>query len=626
MIWIVRRFVFVFASLLLAMPIALAAQDAPLPSPLPLEEALNTTPIPVRDRVDLARRLLGVTDIPEPPTSAFGYRAGAQEMFYVTDTTNNRIVSVQATLRVVGEHIYLWVQSDQGDSISDNDLQALADEWDDFIYQGVRDLWGEEDSPGIDGDPRIYALFTDQTGASVAAYFASDNTLPRAVVSTSNEHEMFLFNLDTFDYYTPSEIQSVFAHEFQHMVRDNLQENEETWMNEGFSEFTQAYLYNEQSYAIYDFLFEPDTQLNGWAEESFERGRNYGASNLFLIYFFERYGLDAIRTLSGDSAPRGLQSVDNVLQAMGEPGVDVLFADWVAANITGDYDRLEIGLDTTVYETVYPFDALTLDSTVRQYGTDYYDISSLEGDSITFTVETPELVGVIPVAAPSGEHFWYSNRADMSDTMLTRAFDLTDVTSAAIEYKVWFHFEDEWDYGYLMVSTDGGATWTPLETSNTTTRNPHNTAYGAGYTGTSGGGSDAVWLNERVSLDAYVGQEILLRFETITDDAVNQPGMAIDDIKLAALNYSATFETDDGGWDSAGWIWTNNRMPQRAWVQVIEQLRNETHITRWLIPDDGRTFTMQRDPDADITFLAISALAPVTTVPMPYTITFEPGD
>ncbi len=619
----IRRFVVVCALVVLTLPFSLDAQDAPLP----LDQALNTTPIPVRDRVDLARRLLGVTDIPEPPTSALAYQVGAQETFSVNDTTNNRIVNVDATLRVVGEHIYIWVQTNQGHLVADRDLQRLADAWDDFIYQGVRDLWGEESSPGIDGDPRIYALFSDQTGDGVAAYYASDNTLPRAVVSTSNEHEMFLFNLNAFEYYTPSEVESIFAHEFQHMVRDNLQENEETWLNEGTSEFTQYYLYDDQPFAVYDFLYMPDTQLNSWAEESFERGRNYGASNLFLIYLYERYGLDAIHALSADNAPRGLQSVDNVLESLGEPGVDQFFADWVVANLTGDYSELDIDLESLGYETLYSFDSLTLESDVHQYAADYTDISSVDGDTLTLTVETPEEVGVIPVAAPSGENLWYSNRADMSNTRLTRAFDLTGVTSAAIEYKVWFHFEADWDFGYLMVSTDGGATWTPLETPYTTTNNPHNTAYGHGYTGTSGGGIEAVWVNERVSLDAYAGQEILLRFEMITDDAVNQPGMAIDDIKIAALNYSATFEDDDGGWESEGWIWTNNRMPQRAWVQVIEILRgSDARVTRWLIPDDGRTFTMERDPDAEMTFLAVSGLAPVTTVPMPYTITLTPGE
>src|SRR5690606_33593365 len=80
-------------------------------------------------------------------------------------------------------------------------------------------------------------IFAD---SGTAAYFISDHTYPRAAVSTSNEHEMFFFNLDVLGYdFSLAYIESIVAHEFQHMIRSNLQVNEEYWVNEGFSMFTQ---------------------------------------------------------------------------------------------------------------------------------------------------------------------------------------------------------------------------------------------------------------------------------------------------------------------------------------------------------------------------------------------------
>ena len=76
-------------TLLSTILIAAPVQSAPpAQEPAPGSETLNmiqTTIIPPRDRIDLARRLLGVTNIPEPPTTAHpNYR---WEMLYRSGRT-----------------------------------------------------------------------------------------------------------------------------------------------------------------------------------------------------------------------------------------------------------------------------------------------------------------------------------------------------------------------------------------------------------------------------------------------------------------------------------------------------------------------------------------------------------
>jgi hypothetical protein len=602
-----------------------AAQDA---RPVPLEVALNTTPIPPRDRLELARRLNGVTTIPAPPTTAPAYQIGDHAPFYVSNTSDDEIVQISARLTALSEHLAVWVQDDLAGRIDPAALRALAAAFDDEIYDAVRDLWGEEPSPGIDGDPRIHGLFTDQIGAGAAAYYMGDNTYPRAVVATSNEREMFYFNANTFLYYSPRDVESVVAHEFQHMIRRHVQINEETWMNEGFSTFTQTLLYGTSGSEIYVFLSHPNTQLNAWNEDVSARSANYGASNLFITYFYERYGAHALRELSANAAPRGLQAVDEVLRAMGEPGVELFFADWAVANrvldhsaADGRYGYARVGTDPAWLQAdTYDQYGTPYGGLVSQYGTRYLTLEN-PPDLLEIDVRLPRTVGVVPTQAASGSHFWYSNRADMSDTMLTRAFDLTGVAGATLEFALWYHLEAYWDFGHVMVSTDDGASWHILMSRSMTDQNPFNTAYGAGYTGMSGGGAlQPEWVQERISLDAYTGQPILLRFEVITDDAINQPGLVIDDVRIPEIGYASDFEADDGGWTPDGFIWTDNTMPQRAWVQVIEREDDDVRVTRWMVPDDGTHFTLDLKAD-DIT-VALSGLAPVTTVPMPFQITF----
>jgi immune inhibitor A len=168
-----------------------------------------------------------------------------------------------------------------------------------------------------------------------------------------------------------------------------------------------------------------------------------------------------------------------------------------------------------------------------------------------------------------------------------------------------------------MVSTDDGATWVILDTPHKTLENPHNNAYGPGYTGFSEG-----WLRESVSLDAYTGQEVLLRFEMITDDATTQPGMLIDDVAIPEIGYASDFETDDGGWQPQGWILTNNSLPQQVWVQAVQFVGSDVEVTRWRAVGDA-AWELTLNPGTDQVLLAISPFAPLTTVPMAYELTIS---
>ncbi len=608
------------AALLLVAPAA--AQDDPSADDYPTLAALEASVLPPRDRVNLAERLLGVTEIDPTPTSAPVLKVGDHAVF--TASNDDQVMTIPSTLHVIGAHIYLWVED--GARVNDADLQALADAFDSEVYDAVRNLWGSEATPGVDDDPRVYGLFAYNLGASTAAYFAADNTYPKAVVPTSNEHEMFFFNLDAvggdFDVQT---VASIVAHEFQHMIRNNLQINEETWLNEGLSMFTQAYLFNDLDSSIISFLYAPGNQLNDWHAEPGMRSSDYGAATLFLIYFYQRYGIDAMQQLSADRSPRGLQGVDDVLRGLNQPDVDQFFADWVLANGIDDVDYKDgrygypmLGTlptpPTAADAQAYPF---SYSGSVNQYAADYISLANLAGSStLTIEIDAPEAVGLIPTEAPSGTHFWYSNRGDMSDSRLTRAFDLSGVDKATLNYRLWYDNEEDWDYGYLMVSEDDGATWTPLPTAHTTENDPQHVAYGAGYTGASDG-----WLDESVALDAYAGEQILLRFELITDDAVNRSGLALDDVRVPEIGYSDDFENDGGGdWSAEGWLWTDNRLPQQAWVQVVQQSGSKTaDIQRWLI-DGADTHEVRLVAGADHALIALSPIAPVTTVAMAYTL------
>jgi hypothetical protein len=604
-----------------------AAQEAPPPTPAeyPTWAALDTTPIPAADPLRLAQELRGLTVEPIYPTRAATRQVGEVQAFWVINESEDRTFQVEADLRVVGEHIYLWVE--RGVEVNPADLEAVAAEFDGRIYPAVRAIWGNEPNPGVDGDPRLYALFAYGMGPGVAAYFASRHTYPAIIYPNSNEHEMFFINLDAFGVagLNSLSLKSTLAHEFQHMIRSRIQDNESTYLNEGYSTFTQLYLYGDANAAVW-YLAQPDTQLNTWAESG-NRAAHYGAAQLFITYFYDRFGLEGLQALSNHPG-LGLEAVDGTLRGLGEPGVDEFVAEWVLATLLNDptvgdgryfYPTLPDLPEPDVVRPLREYPA-TVEASARQYGVDYYPLLNLEDRAqLTITLDAPPTTPLIEVQASSGQWLWYSQRGDASSTALTRAFDLTAVTSAALEYNLWFDLEDSWDYGYLQVSTDGGATWAILPTAHTTADNPHGLAYGPGYTGESRG-----WLTEVVPLDAYAGQHIRIRFQVITDDAINQPGMALDDIHLPQIGYSSDFEVDDGGWQAEGWVRIDNVLPQQAWVMLVQRSEAETRLDRWRT-QGGNTWTTGVLPGVDSATLVIMPFAPVTTEAMRYTLSVTAG-
>jgi len=76
----------------------------------------------------------------------------------------------------------------------------------------------------------------------------------------------------------------------------------------------------------------------------------------------------------------------------------------------------------------------------------------------------------------------------------------------------WYSIEEDWDYAYVEISTDGGNTFFSIPGNVTTTSNPHGSNMGNGITGSSGG-----WVEGKFDLGDYAGQQIYLRLRYVTD-------------------------------------------------------------------------------------------------------------
>ncbi|MGC8947460.1 MAG: hypothetical protein ACP5N6_15040 [Anaerolineae bacterium] len=90
-------------------------------------------------------------------------------------------------------------------------------------------------------------------------------------------------------------------------------------------------------------------------------------------------------------------------------------------------------------------------------------------------------------------------------------------------------------------------------------------------------------------------------------------GFALDDIRIPEIGFMDDGEQGDNGWQAQGFIRTNNLLPQRFIVQLIERGR-ETRVRRLPLAEDqtGR-WDIRVGGDTTEAILVVSAVAPVTT-------------
>lgn len=585
------------------------------------ERLLETTEVPVRDLYDLAVRLQGLPpDTPRTinPTGAPDYPIGTRRLFHASNMDTDEEFDLYATLVYKTEHVYMWIE--EGVRFDQEDVIAAAELFEKHTYPTNREFFGSEWTPGIDNDPHISILHARNLGDNTLGYFSGPDEFVSAVRPDSNEMEMFYINMDNTEI-NSDEYHSVLAHEFQHMIHWYNDRNEDTWLNEGFSELTGPLSGFDTSGHEYAFAWQPDNQLNDIDYDAPDYSASYGAAYLFTAYFLDRFGSEATQALVADPE-NGLASVDAVLTQFDARMTHVdLFADWIVANILNDcsvgdgrycyreIDAPYFSTDTSYSAGDYP---VSTSSTVHQYGTDYIEVNG--NQPLTFRFTGSAQVSLVNTTAHSGRYFWWSNRGDDSDMTLTRGFDLSGVSNATLEYWTWYDIEEDWDYAYVEVSTDGGQTWTILQTPSGTGTNPNGNSYGWGYTGKSGGGKDSPqWLHESVDLSAYAGQQVLVRFEYITDEAVNKPGLIVDDIAIPEVGYFSDFEAGDDGWQAAGFIRHANVLPQRWLLQMILYGPETTVHRLALNADQTGEWTIPLDDNTHRAIVTISALAPVTT-------------
>ncbi|PKB63228.1 MAG: hypothetical protein BZY67_01115 [SAR202 cluster bacterium Io17-Chloro-G1] len=552
------------------------------------------------------------------------YRQGRIDTFWLIDLEELKVYQRPFELMLVTPHAYWYLEEDQRFKLQD--LEQSAAIFEETIYPRLTAAFGQEWTPGVDNDPHLNILNGRLKGA--AGYYSSGDEYPEAVSPYGNQREIIYVNLAAYSLNSQPYLE-VLAHEFQHAIHWRADPSEETWVNEGLSELATTIVgYPPRS--IHRFLASGPTSLLHWPLSGVGVRASYGSASLFMHYLVEHHGDPSDIKPLLEQPDDGISGIESYLAGTGRNAdfadFSEVFGNWMAANIldleSGPYSYSNLEVAARTHRFVNP--GATLESTIPQYAPEYLGVSRPDGP-LLLSFHAPAETPLLPVDVGAGG-CWWSNSGDSINTTLTRRLDLSTGSRPTLDYQVWYDLEENWDYAYLEVSEDGGKTWDIIGAPNASPANPVGNGYGPGYTGKSNG-----WLDQSVDLTRYAGKDVQLRFQYITDDAINGSGMCLRWFALSVdPSAGAPYLTlSDGGWQPRGFSVINNRVRQDFIVKVLweseaarvidldlEMGVSGDWIGELFIEDAGETRRL---------VVAVAALAPKTRMLASYSLTITPA-
>ncbi|GLY06254.1 MULTISPECIES: immune inhibitor A domain-containing protein [Actinoplanes] len=566
------------------------------------------------------------------------------------NAVKNDIYRKDYTLRAVGEHIEVWVAADvafpKGDcrpdttvTVTDAQLATLVREFDQTIYPKETTVFSTPPdrsgtNPGVDGD------FSGDGGRTVTLvdnirddnYFSFPER-PTYVSGFFSEqlNELFdrnVMTIDAFDWphrmgadprnepdddlcvsrpARPRMYESTFAHEWHHLLSYYTDPQEETWVDEGLSDYAQTLTgYVDASLGVYHRGFDnhitcyqgfgsvktganpnprdcggPSNSLNLWSEGGPDAIlADYGITYQLMAYLRDRFGTKVLSALHNDREHRGMDAVAAVLPE-GTSWYDVLHDFQLMTLVdkpAGDPDGSITGVPAGRVVVPSLRSAVNLgnpESTGKPgappNGADYVRLPKGFG---TVEFQGAATLPASPLSWTLDGGTLFSGNAPKTDATAVRAVDVP-AGDPVLRVTASFAMEEKFDYGYLTVSSDGGRTYRPA-TGNRTVKGP----LGAAITGT------AVDADLTYDLSAYAGKQVFVGFRYVSDAAVNLGGWHIKNITIGGTAVPAG--TLDG-WRSMTQI---RPAPVHAWhVTLVGLARGEATIVPLAEADKLRAFT-----------------------------------
>lgn len=381
---------------------------------------------------EAAARALATPRGPERSVLATPERTlGSQESFWVNSGafTPETDVRRTAVLRRVSPNAYLYVDEDAGD-VSDARLDAFVKAFEEQVYPRVTGVFGQEARPGVDGDDRIFLVFSPAVhgfaeNTDLLGYFWAPDVVPNpGAGSHSNQKEVLFFSNRLLQAAPMLAFGSV-AHELQHLInftrkgpRLNYKANEATWLDEGMSMLAMevaGYGFAQGERLVLDAIAEyqarPETySLTDWPGNPTPA---FGQSYLFVRYLVDRHGPDLLQELFATDK-RGVEALDELLARRGDTFAG-LFQAWTIANVISGtpaaagtpYNYKDLSLTGTYGSVTLPGFRLlpgapSVDAALKPWGTAYHRFTASQDQAWRLSLTAPQHARALGAAISQG--------------------------------------------------------------------------------------------------------------------------------------------------------------------------------------------------------------------------------
>jgi hypothetical protein len=376
----------------------------------------------------------------------------------------------------------------------------------------------------------------------------------------------------------PFQYEKTFAHEWQHLLMYYTDPFEGNWINEGLSDYAQtitgyanttatvfergndSHLHCFQGFGPVQTEFNPNPRDCGGPENSLtlwgEGDPNavladYGHAYSFMQFLADRYGTEFMKGLHNDPK-QGLVSLDAALEAAGVTDMYKVLHDHQSMvlldKIVGDRRGVMLGTQKSRVTSPSLTSTVNLanphandDPGAAPNGADYVPLQRADGQQLrgrdlrSLIFQGAAALPALPLAwtvvsddpdSPGDPVLWSGNGNNINATAVTSVAVPAD--SPTLSFQAKYGAEFGYDYGYVVVSTDGGETYTPIAGDKTVD----------GPLGPSLNGTTVGFEPHTFDLSAYAGQTVLVGFQYISDGGVNEGGVLIDDITVGSTQVS----------------------------------------------------------------------------------------
>jgi hypothetical protein len=267
-------------------------------------------------------------------------QVGDTWLWYVWDLRGYPVANLKpATVRGMGDHCYVVVDDEQWNVTMDQaDVDRVVSHFDavsvgQFPNEGIWDLdtshFGAPPN-NLDGLDRIFLFYYRFNIASDGFFWIYDQYPNGSQPFASNECDVIYMATDSGEPASDYML-AVTAHEFQHMIHFNQDEDEVLWVDEGMGELAM-WLFGHPD-TISGFNSQPDNSLLAWNSQWADYIKTY----LWTLYVYEQYGGQPVIWDVVHNPANSLAGYQAALQSQGYPQTTSdVFRDWAVANYLDD--------------------------------------------------------------------------------------------------------------------------------------------------------------------------------------------------------------------------------------------------------------------------------------------------